>query len=206
MLCLSGCAQNYVEKSSEVANEAAYGVPAAIDHGRIDIADSVSQSFRQLYSYPNHPINTDPVIDPKTGLVTVILPARLTGKVFVVGSVEYQDLLKNKEIAKQLAKDNKDLLAYKSATEEQKRKDDQVLNAILKELNEYKASIFYKAYVKWTEFKWFLGSGLVLSILGFLVLIFFAPEAIPGVLSFLGRACGIIFNLIKSFFLFLKGL
>jgi hypothetical protein len=194
-LFLVGCG-GFVEKQSEIADEAAYAIPSAIKNGRIDEADSISQSFQTLYSTPKNPIVIKPIIDPITGLPDVILPAYLKGKVVVVNSADYQDLLKTKSVANQLTKDNKDLLNYKTEAEKQKIADDQILNALLKEMNAYKASNFYKAYIFYHTSLWLIPASILIIIV--VCLIF--PPLVGPIMTILGTLAGMIFNFF-SFFL-----
>lgn len=201
-LSLLGCdGTEFVEKQSETASEGAYGVPVAINNGRIDQADSISKNLQTLYSPPKTPIVSNPVIDPKTGLPTVILPARLSGKVFVIGSIEYQDLLKNKQVAEQLAKDNKDLTNYKVEAEKQKVYNQGVLNDLLvkynalkAQLDKYKASLFYKAYIICHSLIYIIP----ISIVAIIALVIFCPAIGVPLITLLGTIWGLILNVFNA--------
>lgn len=189
---ITGCAQTlYVEKQSEIASQGVYGIPSAIDNGRIDKADSISQSLKTLYSAPKNPIVSNPIIDSKTGLNDIILPSRLNGKVIVIGSNEYKELLMDKNINKELASDNKDLTNYKNSVDKQKIVNDQVQDKILKDLKtaqkevmEYHDSLEYK--IK-QFFKDTLLTTLVIGIILVVLCVLFPPLTI-----FLGSVFGIL--------------
>jgi len=213
-LFLMSCSASFIEKQSETADQGIYAIPAAIDAGRIDQADTISNDLKTLYPTPKNPLNIKPIVDPLTGINDIILPSRLIGKVIVIGSPAYKDLIKNKTINDQLVIENKNLTDYKTEAEKQKIADQQALNQLLiaynkdeDSLKEWKASIFYKAY----ELYQFIGVLLTslwvvipLGIVGAIVLCVFCPAVAPVILSAAGTVVGFIIrvalNLINSIF------
>jgi len=104
----------------------------------------------------------------------------------------------NKKINKQLTQDNRDLKNYQTTAEKQQVKDQEVLNSVLKELNDYKASIFFKMY-KWYEaITWFSFSFIIICIIAVIVICVFFPPLVGPMLMILGKIFGVIYSAIKS--------
>jgi len=106
---LFGCAPKFIEKQSEPLKQAVYGVNDSLDKGRVDLAWYYSNETTRLITPPAKRIDIKgvyqslPVTNNATGSRVVILPEGLKGdKVVVSNTEEYKELLKNKDIAKQL--------------------------------------------------------------------------------------------------------
>ena len=96
-------------KDSEPLSRAVYATSDSIDLGRIDLADQYAKQAKTLVEPPKQTITIKPLISKPTSKGTsnvVVIPASLKGmQVVVVGSQEYDDLLKIKENAEIMEKD-----------------------------------------------------------------------------------------------------
>jgi len=200
-LCLFGCDPQFFEQQSETLSEGAYAIPAAIEKGRIDQADNLAHSLTSFIQAPKKPLTENAIIDPSTGALDIILPAGLSGNVIVVGTQAYSDLLKNKNVASELAQSQKDAKTFQTQANQQKANDLQVQNAMLsqidslnKQIADWKQSIFYKAYVFFHALPWFLGGSVIIIIV---VCIFFPPLVAP-IMTFLGEVVGFIVSGIQK--------
>lgn len=197
-LALMGCNPSILEQQSETLSQGVYGAATAIDSGRIDQADSLTHSLQTFVSPPKKALVENPIIDPKTGVADVILPTRLNGKVIVVGSADYQELLKDKTLAEELNQSNKQLTDFQAASQKQKIEDQKVLNAVLKQLNDYKQSIFFKAYEFWHTLTWFVPTIFGLSVITIIVVCVFCPPLVAPIMTFLGTCVGAIVSVLKK--------
>jgi hypothetical protein len=200
---LTGCDDNFVEKTSEALSRGVYAVVDALEAGRIDLATQYSQNLLELVPAPKHRITITPVID-KNGVKYVILGDNLKGTtVIVVGTAQFNQLLKDKVI---LQKQSDEAKVFADEAKAQAEHNQEVTNKILqenidlkKEMATYKATIFYKMYVFFTTGWYFWLGG---SIIGFGLLCYFCPEMIPTIISviettltIIGYVIGFLFKL-----------
>ena len=100
----------FIPKDSEPLSRAVYATSDSIDLGRIDLADQYAKQAKSLVEPPKQIITIKPLLSkpsskgiPKN---VIVIPASLQGmQVIVVGSQEYEDLLKIKENALIMEKD-----------------------------------------------------------------------------------------------------
>jgi hypothetical protein len=144
----------YTEKQSEALSQNVYATNDSLEKARVDLAYYYSEETTRLVRIPKKRIDIQPIYDPAsikakeqtpsvkqdptTGEKTriVMVPEQYkNGKVVVVGSTEYQELLKTKEIAKQLAVDNANVLKAKADTDVELQKQQEMHDKMIKDLN-----------------------------------------------------------------------
>jgi hypothetical protein len=170
-LFLTSCTV-YTEKQSEAVSQSVYATQDAINDARIDLADQYINEVTKLIKPPKHPIKIDAVYeDEQTTTVVkkrnphktmrlsshrsiivecentkkrvVILPESYKNdKIVSVNSTEYNELLKNKKIAQQLQEDNKTLVSEKQAVTDELKKQNDMTNKMIKDLNYYQKEVY----------------------------------------------------------------
>jgi hypothetical protein len=142
---LSGCTV-YTEKQSEAVSENVYATNDSISKARVDLAQFYSNETTKFIKPPKNPVEIEPVyekaVNDKNGnnksekqRVIVVPEQYKNDKVVVVNSEEYDNLLKDSQIKKQLEQDNirKDLQLGKDSKELQKQKE--AADKMVKDLN-----------------------------------------------------------------------
>ena len=153
VLLITGCTY-YTEKQSEALSQNVYATNDSLNKARVDLAYYYSDQTTRLVKIPKKriPIQSvyqagDVVKGAKTGISTrvVIVPDQYKGdKVVVVGSTEYQELLKTKAIADQLKKDNENIIKAKAETDKELAKQAEYTNKMIKDLNHLQSEIYKK--------------------------------------------------------------
>ena len=153
VLLITGCTY-YTEKQSEALSQNVYATNDSLNKARVDLAYYYSDQTTRLVKIPKKriPIQSvyqagDVVKGAKTGTSTrvVIVPDQYKGdKVVVVGSTEYQELLKTKAIADQLKKDNENIIKAKAETDKELAKQAEYTNKMIKDLNHLQSEIYKK--------------------------------------------------------------
>jgi hypothetical protein len=174
-LFLVGCAPKFIEKQSEPLKQAVYGVNDSLDKGRIDLAWYYSNETTRLVTPPEKRIEikgvyqTLPVTNNSTGSRVVILPEGLKGdKVVVTNSDEYKELLKNKDIAKQLQNELTEKIKFTDTVIKQQKLNDKIQSDLLNSYNEAQKTIAKKDSAIW--FRNFVILGLLVLIGGYIAL------------------------------------
>jgi hypothetical protein len=140
-LCFLSSCTVYTEKQSEALSQNAYATNDSLNKARVDLAYYYSDQTTRLVKIPKKRINIQPVyqgstVKGVTGSRVVIVPDQYKGdKVVVVGSTEYQDLLKTKAIADQLKKDNENIIKAKDNTDKELAKQAEYSSKMVKDLN-----------------------------------------------------------------------
>jgi len=153
ILLITGCTY-YTEKQSEALSQNVYATNDSLNKARVDLAYYYSDQTTRLVKVPKKriPIQSvyqvgDVVKGTKTGLSTrvVIVPDQYKGdKVVVVGSTEYQELLKTKAIAEQLKRDNENIVKAKAETDKELAKQAEYTNKMIKDLNHLQSEVYKK--------------------------------------------------------------
>jgi hypothetical protein len=141
ILLLASCTY-YTEKQSEALSQNTYATSDSLNNKRVDLAYYYSNEAIKLVKQPKHRISIQPVYEAgkvikssQKGEKTqvVIVPDKYKGdKIVVVGSTEYQDLLKDREIRKQLEKDNANLLKVGKVTQDELKHQQEMHDTIIK--------------------------------------------------------------------------
>jgi hypothetical protein len=172
-LFLVGCAPKFIEKQSEPLKQAVYGVNDSLDKGRIDLAWFYSNETTRLVSPPTVRIDvkgvyqTLPVTNNATGSRVVILPEGLKGdKVVVSNTDEYKELLKNKDIAKQLQDELVNKTKFTDTVIKQQQQNEKIQSDLLLAYNHSQEVIAKKDTAIW--YRNFVILGLLVLIGGYI--------------------------------------
>jgi hypothetical protein len=172
-LFLVGCAPKFIEKQSEPLKQAVYGVNDSLDKGRIDLAWFYSNETTRLVSPPTVRIDvkgvyqTLPVTNNVTGSRVVILPEGLKGdKVVVSNTDEYKELLKNKDIAKQLQDEIVNKTKFTDIVIKQQQQNEKIQSDLLLAYNHSQEVIAKKDTAIW--YRNFVILGLLVLIGGYI--------------------------------------
>jgi len=137
---ISGCTV-YTEKQTEAVSQSVYATKDSIDLARIDLAESYINETTKLINPPKKRIEISAIYqkpiqvnDSKQRIV--IVPEKYkSDKVVVVNTTEYDNLLKDKEISKQLQKDNEILAKAKTEFDAERTKQQEMRDKMVKDLN-----------------------------------------------------------------------
>jgi hypothetical protein len=144
----------YTEKQSEAVSQNVYATNDSLGKARVDLAYFYSNETTKFIKPPKHPIKInavyqagDVVKNSKNADRTrvVIVPDQYRNdKVVVVGSAEYQDLLKDREIKKQLETDNKNMNTQLEVNKKELTKQNEMHDKMVKDLNHLQSEIYKK--------------------------------------------------------------
>jgi hypothetical protein len=149
-LLLASCTY-YTEKQSEALSQNVYATNDSLNKARVDLAYYYSNETTRLVKIPKKRIQIQSIYE--AGKVAqanvksrvVIVPDQYKGdKVVVVGSTDYQALLKDREIARQLEKDNINLIKAKKTTDAELAKQAEYTNKMVRDLNHLQAEVYKK--------------------------------------------------------------
>jgi hypothetical protein len=139
---LGGCTV-YTEKQSEAVSQNVYATNDSINSGRIDLATFYSAEVLKFIKPPKKKLKISTVYN-KQGQQerVVIVPQQYKNdKVVVIGSDDYENLIKNKEINKQLLQDNKIKQDQLKSDEKEQLKQKQMSDKMVKDLNSQQKTI-----------------------------------------------------------------
>jgi hypothetical protein len=162
----------YTEKQSEAVSQNVYATNESLGKARVDLAYFYSNETTKFIKPPKRPIKISSVYEaekvvggaPNGGKTRVVLvPDAYKGdKVVVVGSADYQELLKDRETKKVLEQDNKNKELQLIANNKELTKQKEMQDKMVKDSNYYQKEV-YKLRLKCL---W-----LSITIVGLLVLI-----------------------------------
>jgi hypothetical protein len=186
-LLLTSCAPKFIEKQSEPLKQAVYGVNDSLDKGRIDLAWYYSNETTRLVTPPNKRIEvkglyqTLPVTNNPTGNRVVILPEGLKGdKVVVTNTDEYKELLKNKDIAKQLQDELVEKNKFTDTVIKQQQANEKIQSDLLLAYNHSQEVIAKKDTAIWFRNFAILGLlGLIIGYIGLRIAISYGKMSLP---------------------------
>lgn len=132
----------YTEKQSEALSQNVYATSDSLNNKRVDLAYYYSNETTKLVKLPKHRINIQPVYEAgnvakngpkKDKTMVVLVPDKYKGdKIIVVGSTEYQDLLKDRAVKQQLEKDNANLKKSSDNTNRELIHQKEMMDTIVK--------------------------------------------------------------------------
>jgi hypothetical protein len=141
----------YTEKQTEALSKVVYATKDSIDAGRIDLADNYSNESTRLIKPPKKRIDVQPVYKKNIDNISsqskvkptvinkqrvLIIPEKYKNDtVVVVSSVEYEQLLKDKETYDQIEKDNQSLLETKKTVDDELIRQMEYKDKMIKDLN-----------------------------------------------------------------------
>jgi len=152
-LLIASCTY-YTEKQSEALSQNVYATNDSLGKARVDLAYFYSNETTKFVKPPKHPVKInavyqagDVVKNSKSAEKTrvVIVPDQYRNdKVVVVGSTEYQELLKDREIKKQLEQDNKNMTKQLDINKDEIKKQNDMRDKMVKDLNHLQSEIYKK--------------------------------------------------------------
>jgi len=161
----------YTEKQSQALSRSIYATRDSLDQARIDLADYYSQESTRVVKPPKERIKIQPVFQnlPKEtlpilssspsslnlnttnstigiekGRVLIIPEKYKNDQVVVVLSREYEELLKDKKINKQLQLDYENLTKFKTEVDQELNKQEQYNNKMIQDLNKMQKQLVEK--------------------------------------------------------------
>lgn len=153
MLCVAGCTV-YTEKQSEALSQNVYATNDSVNKGRVDLAYYYSAETTKLVKLPKHRIPIQSIVragkvikgaQPSDPTRIIIIPEQYKGdSVVVVGSTDYQDLIKTRSIAEQLKKDNINLAKDKINTDKELVHQKEMSNKMVVDLNHLQQEVYKK--------------------------------------------------------------
>ena len=156
-LVIAGCTF-YTEKQSEAVSQNVYATNDSLGKARVDLAYFYSNETTKFIKPPKNPVKINAIYEAgdvaKNSVKTrvVIVPDQYRNdKVVVVGSTEYQNLLKDREIKKQLEDDNKNMFKQLSVNEKELTKQKEMQDKMVKDLNHLQAEIYKKDRGIWVR-------------------------------------------------------
>lgn len=156
LLGLNSCTV-YTEKQSEAISQTVFATKDSLDKARIDLADAYSDQATRLIKPPKKRIQIDSIFKPTINVVAsqskpnnnkpgqqvpvsrqrvIVIPDKYKhDTVVVVSSEEYQQLLKDKEVYKQLETDLKNLQDTKIIVDQELIRQQEYHDKMVRDLN-----------------------------------------------------------------------
>jgi hypothetical protein len=158
----------YTEKQSEALSQAVYATKDSLNNARFDLADQYSEQTTRIVKPPKARIKIDPVfenlqtpgisksqekiniINPKPPTLTdgrriMIVPERFKNDpVVAVNTEEYETLLKDQAIRKQLESDYKTLTVHKKEVDTELAKQQKYNSQMVIDLNKMQKQLVEK--------------------------------------------------------------
>jgi hypothetical protein len=158
-LVIAGCTL-YTEKQSEAVSQNTYAINSSLAKERVDLTWFYSNELTKFIKPPKHPISMDSVYitnkvvkDGKTietkSRVVIVPKSYGDDKVIVVDSAEYQNLLKDSSIKKQLEHDNLTMIKQIDSDNKELVKQKQMMDKMVIDLNHLQTEIYKKDKAIW---------------------------------------------------------
>ena len=163
ILALSGCTV-YTEKQSEAVSQSVYATKDSIDFARIDLAESYINEATKFINPPKKRIQINAIyqkpisVNDSKQRIVIVPEQYKNDKVVVVNSADYNDLLKDKEIAARLKKDNEDLTKAKEGFDKERQKQKEMSDKMIIKLNEQQKTILKQRLI-------ILWEGIIIAVL-----------------------------------------
>jgi hypothetical protein len=163
ILALSGCTV-YTEKQSEAVSQSVYATKDSIDFARIDLAESYINEATKFINPPKKRIQINAIyqkpisVNDSKQRIVIVPEQYKNDKVVVVNSTDYNDLLKDKEIAARLKKDNEDLTKAKEGFDKERQKQKEMSDKMIIKLNEQQKTILKQRLI-------ILWEGIIIAVL-----------------------------------------
>jgi hypothetical protein len=141
VLIFNGCAV-YTEKQSEAVSQSIYATKDSIELARIDLAESYVNEATKFINPPKKRIQINAIyqkpisVNDSKQRIVIVPEQYKNDKVVVINSTDYNDLLKDKEIAVRLKKDNEELTKAKEGFDKERQKQQEMTNKMIIKLSE----------------------------------------------------------------------
>jgi hypothetical protein len=157
-LFLTSCTL-YTEKQSEALSQNVYATSDSLNSARVDLAYFYAGESIKFIKPPKHSIKIDAIYKDETSVPSVksadvivkdktrmvIVPEQYKNdKVVVVGSESYQKLLQDREIKKQLEKDNYNKEKQLATNNKELAKQQEMHDKMVKDLNHLQSEVYKK--------------------------------------------------------------
>jgi hypothetical protein len=160
-LVIAGCTI-YTEKQSEAVSQNTYAINSSLAKERVDLTWFYSNELTKFIKPPKHPISLESIYitnkvvkDGKTvetkSRVVIVPKSYGDDKVIVVGSAEYQNLLKDSAIKKQLERDNFVMSKQIDLDNKELTKQKEMQDKMVKDLNHLQSEIYKKDRGIWVR-------------------------------------------------------
>jgi hypothetical protein len=150
-LFIAGCTV-YTEKQSEAVSQNVYATNDSLGKARVDLAYFYSNETTKFIKPPKHPIAISSIYEAKDVAknspagdrtrVVIVPDVYKSDKVIVVGSSEYQTLLKDRETKKILEQDNKNKELQLQINNKELTKQKEMQDKMVKDLNYYQKEVY----------------------------------------------------------------
>jgi hypothetical protein len=158
VLLIAGCTL-YTEKQSQAVSQNVYATNDSLAKARVDLAFFYSNETTKFIKPPKQPIKISAIYEAgqvvknskntdKTRVV-IVPDVYKNDKVVVVGSTEYQTLLKDREIKKQLETDNKNMANQLIVNQNELVKQKEMSDKMVADLNHLQSEIYKKDAAIW---------------------------------------------------------
>lgn len=143
---VNGCTV-YTEKQSEAVSQSVYATKDSIDLARIDLAESYINETTKFINPPKKRIQINAIyqkpisVNDSKQRIVIVPEQYKNDKVVVVNSTDYENLLKDKEIAAKLKKDNEALTKAKVDFDKERQKQKEMTDKMVIKLNEQQKTI-----------------------------------------------------------------
>lgn len=148
-LFLTSCTV-YTEKQTEAVSQSVYATKDSIDLARIDLAESYINETTKLINPPKKRIQISAVyqkpiqVNDSKQRIVIVPEQYKSDKVVVVNSTDYDNLLKDKDIAIQLKKDNELLTKARNEFDAERTKQQEMQNKMVIDLNRMQKKLVEK--------------------------------------------------------------
>lgn len=146
MLCETSCTTIYTEKQTEALSRVVYATKDSLDAARIDLADSYSTEATRIVKPPKERIEIQTIYKKPSAVLesgssttnqrVVVIPSKYKNDVVVVvSSLEYEELLKDKEAFEAFKIDHEMLVQAKNEVDQELIKQAEHRDQMIKDLN-----------------------------------------------------------------------
>lgn len=148
----------YTEKQSEALSQTIYLADDSFELGRFDVTDTALDQAVRIVKPPKQRVEVSGLDKPTKPIVSsnsteqrnrvVVVPSRFKGmEVIVVGSKEYEDLIKDQKNLIQLRAEHERLTKLKQTVDEELQKQKRMNDEMVIQLNKYKEEVLAKSLV-----------------------------------------------------------
>ena len=137
---LGGCTV-YTEKQTEAVSQSVYATKDSIDLARIDLAENYINETTKLINPPKKRIAISAIyqkpleVNGSKQRIAIVPEQYKNDKVVVINTTDYDNLLKDKDIAIQLKKDNESLTKARMEFDAERTRQQEMQNKMVKDLN-----------------------------------------------------------------------
>ena len=142
----------YTEKQSEAVSQNVYATNESLGKARVDLAYFYSNETTKFIKPPKRPIKINSIYEAGSVIknepagertrVVIVPDSYKNDKVVVVGSADYQELLKDRETKRILEQDNKNKELQLIANNKELTKQKEMQDKMVKDLNYYQKEVY----------------------------------------------------------------